>query len=146
MRKSNCIHFTELWGFKRMMHWKAKMKVAESCLTLWTHGQYSPWNSPGQNTGGGSLSLLQGIFPAQGLNPALPQCRQILYQLSHKGSLMHWSWYVMRPANWQLLWQWWLLFSECLLYVRSFTHVGSINPHKNPLKYIWLFLGFRWRR
>jgi len=25
------------------------------------HGLYSPWNSPGQNTGGGSLSLLQGI-------------------------------------------------------------------------------------
>ena len=27
------------------------------------HGLYSPWNSPGQNTGVGSLSLLQGIFP-----------------------------------------------------------------------------------
>ena len=47
---------------------------------------YSPWNSPGQNTGVGSLSLLQGIFPAQGSNPGLPHCRQILYQLSHKGS------------------------------------------------------------
>ena len=45
-----------------------------------------PWNSPGQNTGGGSLSLLQGIFPAQGLNQGLPHCRRILYQLSHKGS------------------------------------------------------------
>ena len=31
------------------------------------HGLYSPWNSPGQNTGVGSLSLLQGIFPTQGL-------------------------------------------------------------------------------
>ena len=30
----------------------------------------------------GSLSLLQGIFPTQGLNPGLPHCRQILYQLS----------------------------------------------------------------
>ena len=29
---------------------------------------YSPWNSPGQNTGVGSLSLLQGIFPTQGAN------------------------------------------------------------------------------
>ena len=27
---------------------------------------YSPWNSPGQNTGVGRLSLLQGIFPTQG--------------------------------------------------------------------------------
>ena len=50
------------------------------------HGLYSPWNSLGQNTGVGSLSLLQGIFPAQGLNPNLLHCRQILYQLSHQGS------------------------------------------------------------
>ena len=40
----------------------------------------------GQNTGVGSLSLLQGIFQTQGLNPGLPHCRRILYQLSHKGS------------------------------------------------------------
>ena len=31
--------------------------------SLWPHGLYSPWNSPGQTTGVGSLSLLQGIFP-----------------------------------------------------------------------------------
>ena len=47
---------------------------------------YSPWNSPGQNTGVGSLSLLQGIFPTKGLNPGLLHCRRILYQLSHKGN------------------------------------------------------------
>ena len=47
---------------------------------------YSPRDSPVQNTGVGSLSLLQGIFPTQGLNPGLPHCRLILYQLSHKGS------------------------------------------------------------
>ena len=46
---------------------------------------YSPWNSPGQKTIVGSLSLLQGIFPTQGSNPGLLHCRQILYQLSHKG-------------------------------------------------------------
>jgi len=54
--------------------------------SLQPHGLYSPWNSPGQNTGVGSLSLLQGIFPTQGLNPGLPHYRQILYQLSHQGS------------------------------------------------------------
>ena len=54
--------------------------------SLWPHGLYSPWNSPGQNTGVDSLSLLQGIFPTQGLNPGLPHCRQILYQMSHNGS------------------------------------------------------------
>ena len=65
---------------------EVKVKVAQLCLTLRTHGPYSPWNSPGQNTGVGSLSLLQGIFPTQGLDPGLPHCRRILYHLSHKGS------------------------------------------------------------
>ena len=50
------------------------------------HGLYSVWNSPGQNTGVGSFSLLQGLFSTQGLNPDLTHCRWILYQLSHKGS------------------------------------------------------------
>ena len=54
--------------------------------SLRPRGLYSPWNSPGQNTGVGSLSLLQRNFPTQGLNPALTHCRQILNQLSHKGS------------------------------------------------------------
>ena len=54
--------------------------------SLQPHGLYSRWNSPGQNTGVGISSLLQGIFPTQGSNPGLPHCRQILYQLSHKGS------------------------------------------------------------
>ena len=39
--------------------------------SLLPHGPYSPWNSPGQNTGVGNLSLLQGIFPTQGSNPGL---------------------------------------------------------------------------
>ena len=43
-------------------------------------GLYSPWHSPGQNSGAGNLSLLQGIFPTQGSNPGLPHCRRILYQ------------------------------------------------------------------
>ena len=54
--------------------------------SLWLHSLCSPWNSPGQNAGVGSLSLLQGIFPTQGSNPDLPHCRWILYQLSHKRS------------------------------------------------------------
>ena len=54
--------------------------------SLRPHGLYSPWNSPGQNTGVGGLSLLQGIFPTQGSNPGLLHCRQIFYHLSHKGS------------------------------------------------------------
>ena len=45
-----------------------------------------PWDSPGKNTGVGRHSLLQGIFPTQGLNQGLLHCRQILYHLRHQGS------------------------------------------------------------
>ena len=40
--------------------------------SLRPHGLHSPWNSPGQNSGVGSRSLLQGIFPTHGPNPGLP--------------------------------------------------------------------------
>ena len=64
-----------------------KVKVTQSCPALCEpKGLFSLWNSPGQNTGVGSLALLQGIVLSQGSNPGLPHCRQILYQLSHKGS------------------------------------------------------------
>ena len=64
------------------------MSESESCSvtsnSLQLHGRYSPWNSSGQNTGVGSLSLLQGIFQTQESNPGLLHCRRILYQLSYK--------------------------------------------------------------
>ena len=46
-----------------------------------------PWNSPGKNTGVGCHFLFQGIFWTQGSNLCLLHCRQILYHLSHQGSL-----------------------------------------------------------
>ena len=63
-----------------------KVKVAQLCPTLRPRGLYRPWNSPGQNTGVGSLSLLQWIFPTQESNWGLLHCRRILYQLSYEGS------------------------------------------------------------
>ena len=54
--------------------------------SLQPHRLYSPWNSPGQNTGAGSHSLLQGLFLTRGLNPGHPHCGQILYHLSRQGS------------------------------------------------------------
>ena len=65
--------------------------------SLWSHGLYSLWNSPGQNTTVGSHSLLQGIFPIQEVNLGLPHCRQILYHLSHQGkvSLLEKSIYIL---------------------------------------------------
>ena len=63
------------------------MKVTHLCLSLCgSMDLYTPWNSPGQNTGVGSHSLLQEIFPTQGSNPGPLHYRQILYQLSHQGS------------------------------------------------------------
>ena len=50
------------------------------------HRLYSPWNSPGQNPGVSSLSLLQAIFPTQESNQVFLHCRWILYQLSYQGS------------------------------------------------------------
>ena len=55
--------------------------------SLQPQGLYSPWNSPGQNTGVGSLSLLQGIFPTQEeSNRGFLHCRWILYQQNYQGS------------------------------------------------------------
>ena len=62
-----------------------KAKVTQSCLTL-CNPMDGPWNSPGQNTGVDSLSLLQRIFPTQESNRDPLHCRQILYQLSYQGS------------------------------------------------------------
>ena len=83
---------------------------SESCSVmswLFPTPLYSPWNSPGQSTGVGSCSLLQGIFPIQGLNSGLSHCGHILYQLSHKGSprILEWVAYLFsngssRPRNW----------------------------------------------
>ena len=70
--------------------------------SLWPHGLYSSWTSPGQNTGVGSLSLLQGMFPTQGSNPGLLHYRQILYQLSSKGSPNQLT--VRQPKEWYPGW------------------------------------------
>ena len=73
---------THTWkGIVWKMKWSESHSVESDSLWL-----YNLWNSPGQNTGVGSLSLLQGMYPTQGLNPRFPHCRWILYQMSHKGS------------------------------------------------------------
>ena len=67
--------------------------------SLWPHGLQPtrllcPCNSPGKNTGVDCQSLLQGIFPTQGLKPGLLHCRKILYCLSYHGSRRE-----VRPRN-----------------------------------------------
>ena len=62
---------------------------SESCSvmfeSLWPHGLYGPWNSPDQNTG---LGISRGSSQPRDRTEVwgLLHCRQILYQLSHKGS------------------------------------------------------------
>ena len=67
---------------------KSESESYQLCLTL-----CNTRNSPVQNTGMGSLSLFQRIFPTQGSNTNLPHCRQILYQLNHKRSprILEWQ-------------------------------------------------------
>ena len=69
--------------------------------SLQPHGLYGPWNSLVQNTGVGSLSLIQEIFPTQGSNPGLPHCRRIFYHLSCKGSprILEWVAYLFSSRS-----------------------------------------------
>ena len=105
-----------------------KVKVTRSSPTLCdpTEPLYSPWHSPGQNTGVGSLSLLQGIFPTQGLNPGLPHCRRIFLPAEPQGkskntgvgslSLLQ-QIFPTQESNWGLLHCRWILYQ--LSYEKS---------------------------
>ena len=87
--------------------------VAQSCLTLCDPMDCSPpgssvhGDSPSKDTGVGCHAFLQGFFPTQGLNPGLLHCRQILYQLSYKGSprILKWVAYPFsRGSSWPRNW------------------------------------------
>ena len=73
-RKIVLIHHRETF-WQKDKHWRPFSSESESRSavsdSLRSHGLYSPWNSPGQNTGVGSLSLLKGIFPT-GIKPRSP--------------------------------------------------------------------------
>ena len=75
--------------FDSTLQGESESEVAQSCLTLCdpmacslpcflVHGIFKA-----KSSGVGCHSLLQEIFPTQGLNPGLPHCRQMLYRLSH---------------------------------------------------------------
>ena len=87
--------------------------VAQLCLTLCNPMDCSPpassvhRDSQGKNTGVGCHALLWGSFPTQGLNPGLLHCRQILYCLSHQGSLCQ-DFSLLLLFVWCLLWGQWL--------------------------------------
>ena len=94
-----CLWKCVLWIYYNMsllstvfVFWKRKWKWLSHVWLFDTPGLYSPWNSPGQNTGVGTLTYLQGIFPTQVLDPDLTHCRQIVYQLSYQGSPFEFYW------------------------------------------------------
>ena len=71
----------------------------------WPHGLQlvrglCPWNSPGQNTGVGSRSLLQRIFPTQGSNPGLLHCRWILFTIRITGKPKNIEVGSLSPLQW----------------------------------------------
>ena len=142
-----------------LLKWSESRSVVSD--SLWPHGIHSSWNSPGQNTGVGSLSLLQGIFPTQGLNPSLPQCRRILYQLSHKGSarILEWIAYSFssgssRPRNqtrrflYQLteLWGSKTRDQTCTSCIGrwSFNHFFCISHVSDTIQYLSFSVYFAW--
>ena len=76
-----------IWFISRNDQWSESVSVMSNSLQ--PHGLYSPWNSPSQNAGVGSHSLLQRIFPTQESNWGLLHCRWILYQLSCQPGEFH---------------------------------------------------------
>ena len=64
-----------VYHFNYMEWYKSEVKVTQSCLTVTfmeSLGIYSPRNSPGQNTGVGSLSLIPEDLPDPGIGPGSP--------------------------------------------------------------------------
>ena len=121
------IYFPNFVQVSHFLTWNSSMvSSAQShsvmSNSLWPHGLY---NSPSQNTGVGSISLIQGILPTQGLNSGLPHCRQTLYWLSlslrPNQSLIHLFWHLLCPRGQTLFSHWGLSWSQ--------------DRHKKELRY-----------
>ena len=92
----------------------------------------TPRYSPGWNTGVGSCSLLQGIFPTQGSNPRTPALQRILYQLSCQGSPRILEWVAClfsRGSSWPRGWTW----ASCIAggFFTSWDTRESFKRYKN---------------
>ena len=84
------------WGFSRQEYWSGlpcpppgdlpNPGIKPRSPALWVDSLPAKPQGKPKNIGVDSLSLLQGVFPTQGPTPGLPNCRQILYHLSHQGS------------------------------------------------------------
>ena len=88
-----------------------KVKVVSD--SLWPHRLYSPWNSPGQNTGEHSRSLLQGNLPNSGIKPRSPTLQADSLPAEPQGSPRILEW-VVYP------------FSSISSWLRNWTRVSCI--------------------
>ena len=106
------LHLTLSWSELSESH-----SVMSDSLQL--QGLYNPWNSPGQNTGVGSLSLLQGIFNP-GIEPRSPTLQadslsaeplgklpKVGCGIKNRESGSHWSvlsllWWLLQRLFWLL--------------------------------------------
>ena len=76
-----------LWGWQKYTHILMKVKVAQSCLTLCDPTDYTVHGIlQARILEWVAVPFSRGISPTQGSNRGLQHCRQILYQLSHRGS------------------------------------------------------------
>ena len=107
--------------------------VAQLCLTLCDPMDSSPpgssvhGDSPGKKTGVRSHTLLQGIFPIQGLTPGLSHCRRILYCLSHQGSPRILKWVAYTFSNRTLTQESNRGLLHCRQILYHLSHQGSPN-------------------
>ena len=129
-----------MWNWIIIIHLEINLKVKwKSLIHVWLFA-----TSPGQNTGVGSLSLLQGIFPTQESTWGLLHCRWILYQPSYQGSprILEWVAYPFSrgsswPRNWtQVPWiaggfftNWALREASCQKKTR-FKNECDLFPHR----------------
>ena len=102
-----------------------------------------PWVFPGKNTIPGNHSLLQEIFPTQGLNLGLLHCRWILYHLSHQGKpkvlLLCLNYYISfyyRAERMKRAWETWNYWES--IHIQGYTWVFTaasgviIKSENNP--------------
>ena len=110
---------------------KVNLQVTQPCPTL-CDPMDSPWNSPGQNTGVGSLFLLQQIFPTQQSKKGLLHCRWNLYLLTYQGSpwVLHGSIYSFPLVRYSCLLSAGVLHALLCLKVHSWCIRGErCTPH-----------------
>ena len=120
--------------------------------SLWPHGAHRllcPWTSPGRNTGMGWHSLLQGIFPTQGLNPGLLHCRQILYCLEPPERPLF-PYGLLQNIEYSLCYKVGIccLCILCIVVCLCSFQIPSLSPALFPfgecLFSMWVFLFYKW--